>query len=82
MPTLTRSKPVFSAFLAGVAFFAAGFFAGVAFFGIVTYYRNRNLHKQIDWLEDRVKLGNSISYRVKIAGEKSFNEIHHPPIPD
>lgn len=51
------------------------FVAGVAFFGIVTYYRNRRLHKQIDWLEDRVKLGNSISYRVKVAGEKSFNEM-------
>ena len=51
------------------------FVAGVAFFGIVTYYPNRRLHKQIDWLEERVKLGNSISYRVKVAGEKSFNEM-------
>ena len=51
------------------------FIAGIAFFGILTYYRNRSLHKQIDWLEERVKLGNSISYRVKVAGEKSFNEI-------
>lgn len=53
------------------SFFAAGF----AFLGIVTYYRNKKLHKQINWLEERVKLGNSISYRVKVAGEKSFNEI-------
>ena len=51
------------------------FMAGIAFFGIVTYYRNRTLHKQIDWLEERVKLSNSISYRVKVAGEQSFNEM-------
>lgn len=51
------------------------FMAGAATFGILTYYRNQKLHKQISWLEERVKLGNSISYRVKVAGEKSFNEM-------
>ena len=33
------------------------------------------LVNRIEWLEKRVKLGNSISYRVKVAGEKSFNEM-------
>lgn len=36
---------------------------------------NARRQKQIDWLEERVKLTNSIAYRVKIAGEKAFTEI-------
>lgn len=35
---------------------------------------NRSI-KKMDWLEKRLGLWNSISYRVKKAGEKSFNEM-------
>lgn len=35
---------------------------------------NRNI-KKLEWLENRLKLWNSISYRVKKAGEISFNEM-------
>lgn len=36
---------------------------------------NISSRKHIDWLEDRIKLTNSIAYRIKKAGEKSFTEI-------
>lgn len=55
--------------------YGACFAGGGAFLGIVTYYKDRKMHKHINWLEERVKLSNSISYRVKVAGEKSFNEM-------
>ena len=32
---------------------------------------NARRQKQIDWLEERVKLTNSIAYRVKTAGENT-----------
>ncbi|NLD26047.1 MAG: 50S ribosomal protein L9 [Acholeplasmataceae bacterium] len=35
-------------------------------------YKNQ---KRLEWLENRLKLWNSISYRVKKAGETSFNEL-------
>ena len=35
---------------------------------------NRNIRK-IDWMENRLRLWNSIAYRVKKAGENSFNEM-------
>jgi len=31
--------------------------------------------KKLDWMENRLKMWNSISYRVKKAGENSFNEM-------
>lgn len=36
---------------------------------------NISAQKHINWLEDRVKLTNSLTYRIKKAGEKSFTEI-------
>lgn len=51
------------------------FIAGLDCFALITLYRSNKLHAQIDWLEERVKLSNSISYRVKLAGEKSFYDM-------
>ena len=34
-----------------------------------------NSAKRTKWLESRLKLWNSISYKVKLAGEKSFSEM-------
>lgn len=42
---------------------------------IISSTINLKRQKQIDWLEERIKLTNSIAYRVKIAGEKAFTEI-------
>lgn len=34
-----------------------------------------SIMKRTNWLENRLKLWNSISYKVKIAGEKSFSDM-------
>lgn len=34
-----------------------------------------SLNKKLHWYQGRLKLWNSISYKVKVAGEKSFNEM-------
>ncbi len=48
---------------------------GMSFMSIILTPIYNKMHNQIIWLNERVKLGNSISYRVKLAGEKSFNEM-------
>lgn len=42
---------------------------------IISSSMSMKRQKQLDWLEERIKLTNSIAYRVKIAGEKAFTEI-------
>ena len=34
-----------------------------------------NYKRKIEWLENRLKLWNTISYKVKLAGEKAFNKM-------
>lgn len=41
---------------------------------IYSYVQEANA-KKTKWLENRLKLWNSISYKVKVAGEKSFNDM-------
>ena len=44
--------------------------------GILIYSRSiLNSRKKVEWLEDKVKLTNSIAYKVKKAGERCFTEI-------
>jgi cyclic-di-AMP phosphodiesterase len=50
------------------------FFAASAMGIVVTVFGNRSF-KKMKWLERRLDLWNSISYRVKRAGEISFNEL-------
>ena len=51
------------------------FIAGVDLTFLIIQFSYNKLRRQIDWLEERVKLSNSISYRVKLAGEKSFYDM-------
>ena len=51
------------------------FLAGVDLAALIIQYNYNKLRRHIDWLEERVKLSNSISYRVKLAGEKSFYDM-------
>lgn len=51
------------------------FIAGIDVAALVIQYAYNKLRRHIDWLEERVKLSNSISYRVKLAGEKSFYDM-------
>ena len=51
------------------------FIAGIDLAALVIQYTYNKLRRHIDWLEERVKLSNSISYRVKLAGEKSFYDM-------
>ena len=51
------------------------FVAGIDVSILVIQFSYNKLRKHIDWLEERVKLSNSISYRVKLAGEKSFYDM-------
>ena len=51
------------------------FIGGIDVAILIIQYRYNKLKKHIDWLEERVKLSNSISYRVKLAGEKSFYDM-------
>ena len=44
--------------------------------GVIIYSKSiLKSRKKIDWLEDKVKLTNSIAYKVKKAGERCFTEI-------
>lgn len=51
------------------------FVAGVDVAALIIQYNYNKLRRHIDWLEERVRLSNSISYRVKLAGEKSFFDM-------
>lgn len=47
-------------------------------FSVTVIFNNINqlsVNKKMNWLQGRLKLWNSISYKVKVAGEKSFNEM-------
>lgn len=55
--------------------YACFFLAGVDVSILIIQYSHNKLRQQIEWLEERVKLSNSISYRVKLAGEKSFYDM-------
>ena len=55
-------------------------YAGIFVFGssltyLYVYFAQNKTIKKMDWMENRLKLWNSISYRVKRAGENSFNEM-------
>ena len=44
--------------------------------GVIIYSRSiLKSRKKMEWLEDKVKLTNSIAYKVKKAGERCFTEI-------
>lgn len=86
-----RRNPITVMFLvlASIAAFIIGFFIApkntieyitVAFFSLsiifeLSYIKSFNRIKKLSFLENKMKLWNSISYRVKNAGEISFNEM-------
>lgn len=53
------------------AIFLVGYFLTMIFSDFAIY----NYTKKIEWLENRLKLWNTISYKVKLAGEKAFNKM-------
>ena len=48
---------------------------GMVIFSLFIRHYHVKLLLRIDWLERRARLSNDISYRVKLAGERSFNKI-------
>ena len=55
-------------------------YIGIGLFGeaigfLICMSSNAKNQKKIDWLEQRVNLTNSLAYRIKNAGEKSFTEL-------
>lgn len=48
---------------------------GVSITIIIYSYIKDDAVKRTKWLENRLKLWNSISYKVKVAGEKSFSDM-------
>ena len=55
-------------------------YIGIGLFGeaigfLICMSSNAKNQKKIDWLEQRVNLTNSLDYRIKNAGEKSFTEL-------
>lgn len=48
-----------------------GLLIGLLVYSSISMKREEKIH----WLENRVKLTNSIAYRIKLAGEKCFTEI-------
>lgn len=54
----------------GVIFFF-GYLLTMVFSDFAIY----NYTKKIEWLENRLKLWNTISYKVKLAGENAFNKM-------
>ena len=55
--------------------YGASFLLGASIIIVIYIHYIDKLKNKIDWQAQRIKLGNSISYRVKVAGEKSFNEM-------
>lgn len=53
------------------AIFLVGYLLTMIFSDFAIY----NYTKKIEWLENRLKLWNTISYKVKLAGEKAFNKM-------
>lgn len=53
------------------ALFLSGCFVTIVFNNI----NKLNMTKKIGWLQGRLNLWNAISYRVKVAGEKAFNDM-------
>lgn len=51
------------------------FLFGISISLIWSFVLKNNSVKRTKWLESRLKLWNSISYKVKVAGEKSFSEM-------
>ncbi|HOH18122.1 MAG TPA: hypothetical protein PK087_02235, partial [Bacilli bacterium] len=57
-------------------FFHAGIFVfGASLTYLLVFFAQNKTIKKLDWMENRLKQWNSISYRVKRAGENSFNEM-------
>lgn len=69
--TLITREVIIDVVIIGTAFTIFG--ASIMF--IYSTIKDLSLKKEINWLNSRLKLWNSISYRVKVAGEKSFNEM-------
>ncbi len=42
---------------------------------LISFIFTNNTTKRTKWLEERLKLWNSISYKVKVAGEKTFRDM-------
>lgn len=42
---------------------------------IYSNIRTLSVNKEMSWMNERLRLWNSISYRVKVAGEKAFNDM-------
>lgn len=70
IPVTTGNK-VLDEVVTGLAYLCLGAFIML----IYTNIRTVSVNKEISWLNDRLKLWNSISYRVKVAGEKAFNDM-------
>lgn len=48
---------------------------GMDIFSLIIMHKHDKMQKRIEWLENRTRLSNDISYRVKVAGENSFNHL-------
>ena len=55
--------------------YASIFLLGIFLTLIFNSIFQNNIMKRTNWLENRLKLWNSISYKVKLAGEKSFSDM-------
>ena len=55
--------------------YASFLFLGVSITVLVYSYIKDDNTRRTKWLENRLKLWNSISYKVKTAGEKTFNDM-------
>ncbi|HKM29676.1 MAG TPA: 50S ribosomal protein L9 [Bacilli bacterium] len=54
-----------------IAIFLLGYFVTMLYTDFAIY----NYNIKIEWLESRLKLWNTISYKVKLAGENAFNKM-------
>ncbi len=70
IPVTTENK-LADEIITGCAYLCLGAFIMLIYNNI----RTVSVNKEISWLNSRLKMWNSISYRVKVAGEKAFNEM-------
>lgn len=68
---VTTDNEVWDEVITGLAYLCVGSFIMLIYNNI----RTVSVNKEMNWMNDRLKLWNSISYRVKVAGEKAFNEM-------
>jgi len=68
---VTTNSPIWDK----VIIYGALVLTGTLFGIIINNFNQLSVNKKMNWLQGRLNLWNSISYKVKVAGEKSFNEM-------